>query len=185
MMVNLYIIADECGDEWGNTVTNQVRQTPPVHRMWEEALLLAHSATSKLKSASGAAENNNSPQPITRRVFFCQRPNSDQWGTPVGGGSLDALRLVIDASLVAKFSTWRTEAEWDSRESIHCTGAGPTILALWLWSSQAKYSRRQVFLAGKRVPALIRHSSTWDKQFETSRGSKISTLSVKLLFSRG
>lgn len=45
--------------------------------------------------------------------------------------------------------------QWDSRHPIHCR-AGPTILALWLWSSQAKYSYRQVFLAVKRDPVFIR-----------------------------
>lgn len=86
--------------------------------------------------------------------FFQPTSYSDQWRAPGGGETLDALRLVIDASFVSKFSTWPTEG--DSREPIHCTGAGPTILAVWLWSSQAKYSRRQVFLAVKRVPVFSR-----------------------------
>lgn len=146
------------------------------------------SATWKLKSLSWATYNCDTHQPITRRVFFSQRPNFIQWCALGGGEILDALRLVIDASLVAKFSTWRSEAEWDSSETIHCAGtagAGPTILALRLWSSQAKYSRRQVFLSVKRGHAFTSQKVNWAKWCEMRRSAQISTLSVNSRFSWG
>lgn len=58
-----------------------------------------------------------------------------------------------------------------------CPG-GPTILALWLWSSQAKYSRRQVFLAVKRVPVFTSLKWTGPYSVKWATAPKISTLSV-------
>lgn len=170
----------------------QLREPLKVHRTEERKPSInnraSRSATWKLKSLSGATYNCDTHQPITRRVFFSQRPNFIQWCAMGGGEILDALRLVIDASLVAKFSTWRSEAEWDSSETIHCAGtagAGPTILALRLWSSQAKYSRRQVFLSVKRGHAFTSQKVNWAKWCEMRRGAQISTLSVNSRFSWG
>lgn len=73
---------------------------------------------------------------------------------PITGARRRAQRLThwgawLTQAVFLKLAAGDSTAK-DSRGPIHSVGAGPFILEIWLCSSQAKYSRRQVFLAEAR-----------------------------------